>query len=662
MPELPSFQFVVAASFTADPLLRPIEFWQDPLQTQFAVQFAPFGQIVQTLLDPGSLFRSHAHGLNVVLFRYADLGEPARREDNARALLEAIASTAPKLAAPLLVIPFDVPAAWWREIPNAWLLPSARIDRWYPVVNKMSRQGEQLGAIPFTEDYFIALASSIVRAAHAIHKSPHKVLALDCDNTLWQGICGEDGPDGVVLSAGHRALQRFALRQRDQGLLLTLCSKNNEADVEATFAAHPEFPLQLSDITARRIDWLPKPAGLESMARELSLGLDSFVFIDDNPKEISEVDDRLPEVLSLALPEAEADFESFLDHVWAFDRLKLTAEDKARAASYEGAQQFGRELHAAASLEDFLATLELQIEIHPLRPDEVARAAQLTQRTNQFNFTTIRQTEAELQSTSSDYFTIRVRDRFGDYGLTGLLWGGVRNRIFVLENFLLSCRVLGRGVEHRVMNWLGAHAASLGCTRVEIPFDPTSRNVPAAAFHAQLPTSPEALATLAFSAAMPVKSAAAASEQPRLRVDYQRIASQLASVKAIRSAMRRHRRPDLATPTENQLAAIWQDLLEVEAIEPASNFFDLGGHSLKVVLLLMQIEESFGITLGIEDVYASETNLERMARRIDERITFGGLDHSEYTQILHAIESMTEEEALAALEREFPLHADPSRR
>lgn len=661
VPDSPSFSIVVAASFTADPLQRPIEFWQQPLQTQFEVQFAPFGQILQTLLDPGSLFRSHGHGLNVILFRYGDMGEARRREENARALLEAIGGSAPQLAAPLLVIPFDVPEPWWREIPNAWLLSPARIDRWYPVTNKISRQGEQLGAIPFTEDYFIALGTSIVRAAHAIHKNPHKVLALDCDNTLWQGICGEDGPEGVRLGPGHEALQRFALRQREEGMLLALCSKNNEADVEATFAAHAEFPLQLSDITGRRIDWLPKPDGLESLSRELSLGLDSFVFVDDNPREVSEVDDRLPEVLALALPEEEGEFGAFLEQVWAFDRLKLTEEDRRRAASYEGAQQFGKALHEAGNLEDFLATLELSVEIHELREEEIARAAQLTQRTNQFNFTTKRRSEADLRSGEGEWFTIGVRDRFGDYGLTGLVWGRRAGGEYVVENFLLSCRVLGRGVEHRVMNWVGEYAGKLGCERVVIRFEASSRNAPAAAFYGQLSDTAEGLAGLKFPVVQAVGSGTGGRGGTRLRVDYERIARQLGSVEAIRGAMRRHARPELATATENQLAGIWQDLLEVEAIEPGSNFFDLGGHSLKVVLLLMRIEESFGVTLGIEDVYAADTNLERMARRIDERITFGGLDHSEYTQILHGIESMTEEEALAALEREIALHADPSR-
>lgn len=662
MPELPPFRFVIAASFTAEPLSPYIEFWQDPLQAQFAVDFAPFGQILQTLLDPNSVFRSHNHGVNVVLFRYQDLGDANRREENAANLREAIRNVAPSLPAPLLVIPDGAPPDWWQEIPNAWLLPPTQIEHWYPVARKHSRQGEQLGAIPYTEDYYLALGSSMVRAAHSLNKAQPKVLVLDCDNTLWQGICGEDGPEGVSLTEGHAALQRFAMRQRSRGLLLALSSKNNDADVLATFAAHPEFLIQLADITTRRIDWLPKSTGIASIAGELSLGLDSFVFLDDNAKEVSEVGEQLPQVLSLALPGNHAAFENFLEHVWAFDQLKITSADAGRAASYEAVQQFGKALQGSQDLDHFLQTLELVVDIHPVRQDEIARAAQLTQRTNQFNFTTIRCTEAEFESSRKDVFAIYVKDRFGDYGFTGLLSGKRNQNDYIVENFLLSCRVLGRGVEHRVMNWLGEYAAALSCQRVQFPFQNTPRNAPAAAFHAELPESPEALMALKPSAVKTAAPRVSTNTAIQLRVDYGRIASTLSTVAAIRGAIRRHQPLHLATATENELAVIWQDLLGVERIEPKSNFFDLGGHSLKVVLLLMRIEESFGITLGVEDVYASETNLERMARRIDERIAFGGVDHAEYTQILNAIESMTEEEALAALERESTTHADPTRR
>jgi FkbH-like protein len=662
---LNSFRFAVSASFTAEPLQSSFDFWKTPLQSDFTSQFAPFGQIIQTVLDPGSIFAENRHGLNVVLFRMQDLGEESRRIRNVQSLMTAIEARASAFHVPMLVVSDIEGTEWWREIAGVYFLDPVQIDSWYPVNQKASPDGERLGGIPYTEDYYIALGSSIVRAAHSIQKKPKKVLALDCDNTLWKGICGEDGPAGVILGPGHEVLQRFALQQREMGLLLVISSKNNERDVQETFDLHPEFPLQMNDFIGSRVNWQPKCVGLTSMAAELSLGLDSFVFLDDNPKEISEMDEQIPEVLGLTLPPDSADFEGFLRHIWAFDQLKVTQADRERAASYEGVQEFGKALHETGSLEHFYDTLELEVEIRAISEDEVPRAAQLTQRTNQFNFTTIRRTETEILNLNF-FYGVHVRDRFGDYGLTGLLIGRPFGNTFLIENFLLSCRVLGRGVEHRVLAWLGEHAQSLGCSVVEIPFVKSARNAPAREFYETLPlpVTAEQLMELRFqprrTGSAVVNPATAAPAQHR--VDYVGIARSLNSVASIRQAMKRGSGIELETGTESLLASIWQDLLDCRGVAGESNFFDLGGHSLKVVLMLMRIHEVFGVSLGIEDVYAAEVTLERMARRIDELIAFGGVGHSEYTRILGAIEQMSEAEAEVAWREESRTNADPSSR
>ncbi len=566
---------------------------------------------------------------------------------------------------PMLVVADVDSTGWWREVPGVYLLRAGQIDSWYPMAEKLSPDGERLGGIPYTEDYYIALGSSVVRAAHSIHKTPNKVLALDCDNTLWKGICGEDGPEGVVLSPGHLALQRFALNQRDMGLLLVISSKNNEHDVRETFEHHPEFPLQLNHFISSRINWQPKYLGLSSIAAELSLGLDSFVFLDDNSKEVSEIDEQLPQVLGITLPPDPEDFERFLNHIWTFDQLKFTRADQARAASYEGVQEFGKALNESGSLEHFYETLELEVEIRLISDDEVSRASQLTQRTNQFNFTTIRHTEPEILNLKSVY-GVHVRDRFGNYGFTGLLIGRPVSTTFLIENFLLSCRVLGRGVEHRVFAWLGEYAGSLGCRDIEIPFIPSSRNAPAREFYetVDFPRTAEKLAKLRFE---PRRTERVESEQviaapAQHSVDYAGIARSLNNVASIREQMKRGSAIELETGTESVLASIWQDLLACECLTGESNFFDLGGHSLKVVLMLMRIHEVFGVSLGIEDVYAAEVTLERMARRIDELIAFGGVGHSEYTRMLGAIEAMSEEEAAEAWLEESRTNADPTSR
>ncbi len=665
------FCFTLASTFTAEPIASSIEFWKEPLQSEFFCRFAPFGQILQTVLDEQSVFASNQHGLNVLLLRWCDLGEPTRRLENAQALVGAIEARVGAWAVPMLVVCDHEAGDWWREIPGAYFLSVERIDAWYPVDHKLSTEGEKLGGIPYTEEYFVALGSAVVRAAHSILQAPYKVLALDCDHTLWQGICGEDGPDGVKLGAGHEALQRFALEQREAGMLLALSSKNNATDVRETFEQHPEFPLQWSEISATKIDWSPKPLGLAALAAELSLGLDSFIFLDDNPKEISEMDEQLPQVLGLTLPEDPNDFEQFLKHVWAFDRLKVTSADAGRAESYERVQEFGKALHEAGSLEHFYSTLELEVEVRAISESEVPRAAQLTQRTNQFNLTTIRRSESGLLSlmqSGIEVFGVHVRDRFGNYGFTGLLVGRAWNGEYKVENFLLSCRVLGRGVEHQVFAWIGNHACDLKCAEVFVPFASSTKNAPAKDFLAGLGmevfparAKAERVAELRYEARkaersiVEVKRSVAAEHT----VDYGRIAQELTSVAAIRRRMRKSNTVSLETGTETRLGTIWQDLLEVEGVAGESNFFDLGGHSLKVVLLLMRVREEFGVGLGIEDVYASDVTLERMARRIDELVHFGGMGHAEYTRILGGIEAMTEEEAEAALREESGQNADP---
>ncbi len=644
------FCFAVASTFTAEPLEPVVRFWSGPLHSDFRIEFAPFGQVLQTLLDPASVFGTNTHGLNVLLIRGKDLGE---RADNLQSLQAAIESRAPKFKVPLLVVG-DI------ESRGAFLLSSNRIATWYPVAKQDSEEGERLGAIPYTEDYYVAMGSAIVRAAHAIHHAPYKVLALDCDNTLWSGICGEDGPDGVSLKPGHKALQEFALRQRQAGMLLALSSKNNLEDAQDTFVSHPEFPLAWSDFASQRIDWNPKPLSLASMAAELSLGLESFVFLDDNPREVSEVDEQLPQVLSLALPEDPSDFAEFLDHVWAFDRMQVTSEDAMRAASYGSVQEFGKALHAAHSLEDFYQTLELQVTIRPVVDGEWARAAQLTQRTNQFNLTTIRRNEAELGGlgdSGTEVFGIHVVDRFGDYGFTGLLIGRPVEMGYVLDTFLLSCRVLGRRVEQLVLKWLASRAQGLGLESVSIPFERSAKNAPAGEFllslgwtHFPKSVAIDELHGLRVADRKAATVADAAPVVAQHEVDYGLIAGELRTVAAIREHMRFKGRQQLATGTESRLAAIWGDLLKAETVKGESSFFDLGGHSLTVVLLLMSVQEEFGIALGIDDVYAADVTLEKMARRIDELVCFGGVGHKQYAEILALVEAMSEEEALAALD------------
>jgi FkbH-like protein len=676
------FQFAISATFTAEPLRSSIHFWATELQASFDVRFAPFNQVLQTLLDPNSLFSRNTHGMNVVLVRLEDLGQhSAQREENARHLLEELRAAPERLHAPLLFClcppspDNEAPPPEWIGARGLHYLSYDEIATLYPVEEPYDPEGERLGRIPYTEAFFAALGTAIVRRTHALIRPPFKLIALDCDNTLWQGICGEDGPENVFADPPREALHRAMLVQRDAGMLLAMASKNNEEDVLETFRVHPEMPLQLEDFVTWRLNWDPKADNLESIAEQLGIAADSFIFIDDNPKECAEVEDSLPEVLTLALPSDIERTPHFLDHVWAFDHPVVTEEDRKRSAYYAQAAEFGNAVRRAGSLESFMESLNLRVDIAPLTSDKVARVSQITQRTNQFNTTTIRRSEGDVQSLAASGYqvwTADVSDRFGDYGLVGVIIARENPAELYIDSMLLSCRALGRGVEHRMLSWLASQTAA---ETIAVEYRKTAKNKPACQFLDGIPfgtrettengfvfRAPSAeLRTLTWRPAAPVphathKTPRSSAARPR-SVDYGSIASRLSSVPEILAAMRRFAAPQQhdaeMTDTELKLAQIWAELLEKPVIRRHDNFFDLGGHSLVAVLLLMRIRETFGVELSIDEVYSASLTLMDLASRI-EAAELGEIDPDEYARLLAEIENLSDEEARELLARENP--------
>lgn len=692
-------KFRISATFNAEPLRPVLDFWAKTLNALPDLAFAPYNQPLQTLLDPAGLFAANHDGRNVLLVRWEDLGQFAGRgeavlEANALELVRAVRSVdhgpglifcvcppSPAFGAEHadLIRGLNQRAARaLDDLTGVHYIDYEEIGRLYPVEHWDNPQGEQLGRIPYTDLYFAALGTALVRLSLVLATPPFKVIALDCDNTLWRGICGEDGPDGVVLDEGRRKLQEFMLEQREAGMLLAMASKNNERDVMETFAYHRSMPLQPDRFAAWRINWDSKPENLSALSEELGLGLDSFLFVDDNPKECGEVEDTLPEVVCLTLPARESEIPRFLRHVWAFDHPVVTEEDRQRNTYYSQARQFGTAVHGSSDLKHFYETLQLRVTVAPLTPDRLQRAAQLTQRTNQFNTTTVRRTEAEIAArmqSGHPVLVVEASDRFGDYGVIGLVIAEERGAEFSIDNFLLSCRALGRGVEHRVLRELGSLAAQRGLNTVVVPLVVTARNQPARQFlestggrwragsEYRFPV--EALAGLEFVPA--AGTLRTESEKPKAQakasrrmIDYNRIAHSLATPEQILNAVRRQRmssgegEPVTDPPrgeTESRLAAIWSDLLERAAIGRGDNFFDLGGHSLLAVLMLVRIKEAFGVDLHIDDVYSATMTLAGMAATIEAH-QMGAVDEAGYAALLAEIEGLSDEEVRALLEQE----------
>jgi FkbH-like protein len=667
----------------------------------YEVKFAQYNQVFQQLLDPRSLLARNRGGVNAILVRFEDwvrfTGDPAKRaeilEESVRHLVSCVRFAAESFASPLVVCICpaspdftgakdmeDFVRSSLRDAGAVHLITPAELDEFYPVSECHDPHGDELGHMPYTPEFFAALGTMLARKTHAIRMAPYKVIALDCDETLWQGICGEDGPEGIVMDPPRQALQEFMLAQHDAGMLLSLASKNNEEDVLDTFNLHPEMPLRLDHFVTRRINWEPKSHNLAAMAEELELGLDSFILVDDNPKECNEVQARCPEVLAIPLPARAEEIPLFLRHVWAFDRATATAEDKQRTALYAQKIERGRLAAQVSSLEEFLNSLQLEIHIAPMTPEQLSRVAQLTQRTNQMNFSSIRRPESEIRAlvnSGAECLTVDVSDRFGSYGLTGVMIFQSAGQALAVDTFLLSCRALGRGVEHRMLAKLGEIAVQRGLATVSVPFIRTQRNRPALRFLESVGLQFQKAAEGGLEFRFPAEYARAITYKPegaaakpaveaanppadRKPIDYLRIATELRDPEEILRRVRAQNRNGAAAATasarprtelEERLVEIWSELLGIDSIGIHDNFFDLGGHSLLAVQLLSRVRQTFAVDLSLEVVYSGAFTIAELAKAIElEEIEQAGAE--EYAQILREIEGLSDEEVKALLAQE----------
>ncbi|MFE0517268.1 HAD-IIIC family phosphatase, partial [Streptomyces sp. NPDC058964] len=315
----------------------------------------------------------------------------------------------------------------------------------YEVPRTHDEYADRIAHLPYTDEYFDALADWLVRLAGTTWRGPRKVVVLDCDNTLWAGVCGEDGPLGVEIGPGRRAVQEFMRDQRAQGKLLCLCSRNEEADVRAVFAENPAMVLTMEDVTAHRIGWQPKAQYLYELSQELGLALGSFVFVDDDAVECASVRAALPEVAVVELTRDADAARRQLAHEAAFDQLTVTDEDRLRADWYRTEPERRALEQSLVDYEEFLARCAIEVSMEELTDSALDRAAQLTSRTTQFTLAGTSFTVPELRRLldgGGRGWTVRVRDVFGDYGTVGLILAEADGDVLNVPVFLLSCRVL----------------------------------------------------------------------------------------------------------------------------------------------------------------------------------------------------------------------------
>jgi FkbH-like protein len=342
-----------------------------------------------------------------------------------------------------------------------------------------------MARLPVSAENLVHLAQEWMRFIHPLSGKICKALVTDLDNTLWGGVVGEDGLEGIQLGteypgAAYQSLQRVMLDLYHRGIILAICSKNNASDAMEVLEKHPGMLLRPQHFAALRINWNDKAENLREIATELNIGIDSLAFLDDNPVERERVRGAFPEVTVIEPGDDPMRFASKVRNTSAFERLALSEEDRERGRYYaEQRQRIELERHAT-SLEDFYQSLAQEVRIAEVDSGSRIRVAQLTQKTNQFNLTTQRYSEQQVGEFAADansrVYAVWVKDRFGDNGLVAVVITQDKGKICEIDTLLMSCRVIGRTVETAILSFLSDRARGRGVERLQGWFVPTKKN------------------------------------------------------------------------------------------------------------------------------------------------------------------------------------------
>lgn len=355
---------------------------------------------------------------------------------------------------------------------------------------KLYLLSKTLYTINFWKEYTYEVSPALLK----VTGKAKKAVIFDCDNTLWKGILGEDGFDGIDMSAHskigsiYHQVQQMAVWLSKHGILIGLCSKNNAEDVTEVIEKHPDMALRNENIVVSEVNWNDKASNLRVIAEELNIGIDSLVFVDDSDFEINLIREQLPQVVCMQVPEAIYDYPAQLAEIvntyFYFSDIKSdldkTNQYKQQAKRNQSKRQFG-------DIESYLKSLEMEITFHVDDAAEIERVAQLTQKTNQLNLCTNRYTDAQIEvikgSTIQSYISLSVKDKFGDSGLTGVAVVSYSNGMGVINDFLMSCRVMGRNIEFVFIDFVVDFLKRQGCSVISAQYASTVKNKPVSEFY-----------------------------------------------------------------------------------------------------------------------------------------------------------------------------------
>ena len=517
-------RWAILRSFTLEPAVPILKAGAYAAGIALETHLGEFNAYAQEILDAGSTLYAFQPDAVILAVQTRDLAPGLWRGDSAADDIlsrfgDWIGTFRGNSKAALIVHSLDVPA-----VPAAGILDAQREDNAAEAIQRINRglralAGQYRGVyildyhalvarhgreswsderkwltvrLPVSSANVPHLAAEWLRFLHPLAGKVAKCVAVDLDNTLWGGVIGEDGMNGIRLGAEYpgaafQELQRALLDLSRRGILLAVCSKNNPADAMEALSGHPGMLLQARDFAAMRINWNEKAQNLREIARELNIGLDSIAFLDDNPVERQQVREQAPEAIVIRLPEDPMDYaRAVRDCPW-FERLALSDEDSQRGAYYAAQRERVELERSVTSKEDFYRSLEQVAEIAPVDAQTLARVSQLTQKTNQFNLTTRRYTEQQIAAMAAGpnwrVWSLRVKDRYADNGLVGVAIAGIDGEICEIDSFLMSCRVIGRTLETALLAHLAADARERGAKVLQGWFLPTKKNVPAREFY-----------------------------------------------------------------------------------------------------------------------------------------------------------------------------------
>lgn len=525
--KLPQLNITILRNITIDPLDAYIQYFAYQSGFLGQIQMGEYDNVMQEALLPTTEIFNHKPDFVLIFLKletlsskltsqFSALSEKDIQEEKSNVLTyinSVLTGIRQKTAAPVIFHLFEMPC-----YPEMGLYDSQRQDGQSNTIQYLNAE-IRAPRKNFSDLYFVDLNLCLMRLGHEkfydnrfwfIGKQPYsleamqeiafenikiirsikgltkKCLILDCDNTLWGGILGEDGIDKIQIGnvypgAAFKAFQQQIINLYRQGIIIAICSKNNPEEVDEVLNHHPEMLLRNEHIAVKVVNWQSKTENIQHIAKILNIGLDHLVFVDDSAFEINLVKEQLPMVSVIQVFHEEPEnYSNLLLSCGYFDKLSFSEEDKSRGKFYVDEVKRQKEISNYVTLDDYLKSLKMELEIKDVDLNYLARIAQLTQRTNQFNLTTKRYTEDNIKDfiagNKSDVLYVKLKDKFGDFGVIGAAIIVYNNGDALIDSFLLSCRALSRGVEDALLCTLIKRAGKKGCKQICAEYIPTKKN------------------------------------------------------------------------------------------------------------------------------------------------------------------------------------------